>query len=192
MATVDSSVTDMDHVDVALTEDSVATSAHGEGENSAGGGETVKDDVDCMDSANITESSKDEDITSGVVTGVFTHSVGLTIADCVDDVRDENADATCTEGSMDSADLTDSRSIEINDIMDSVDQSESDCDSACEGSCLEAMTSDGQEYYLRLGGTPRRRSALRLSRIIARQQLLRRLVQGRYSEKNYILKCDCL
>lgn len=45
---------------------------------------------------------------------------------------------------------------------------------------LEAcMTPSGQAYYLRRGGTPRRRSALRLSRIIARQQLLRRLSQGR-------------
>uniref|UniRef100_A0AAQ5Z6M5 StAR-related lipid transfer protein 13 n=1 Tax=Amphiprion ocellaris TaxID=80972 RepID=A0AAQ5Z6M5_AMPOC len=43
--------------------------------------------------------------------------------------------------------------------------------------CLEAMTPDGQDYYLRLGVTPQRRSALRLSRIIARQQLLRRLAQ---------------
>lgn len=37
----------------------------------------------------------------------------------------------------------------------------------------------GQDYYLRRGGTPRRRSALRLSRIIARQQLLQRLLRGR-------------
>uniref|UniRef100_A0A3B4G588 StAR-related lipid transfer protein 13 n=1 Tax=Pundamilia nyererei TaxID=303518 RepID=A0A3B4G588_9CICH len=43
--------------------------------------------------------------------------------------------------------------------------------------CLEAMTPDGQDYYLRLGDTPQRRSALRLSRIIARKQLLRRLAQ---------------
>uniref|UniRef100_A0A3P8TSS4 StAR-related lipid transfer (START) domain containing 13a n=1 Tax=Amphiprion percula TaxID=161767 RepID=A0A3P8TSS4_AMPPE len=43
--------------------------------------------------------------------------------------------------------------------------------------CLLAMTPDGQDYYLRLGVTPQRRSALRLSRIIARQQLLRRLAQ---------------
>lgn len=58
----------------------------------------------------------------------------------------------------------------------------SDSDSTSEGSCLGAMTTDGQEYYLRLGDTPRRRSALRLSRIIARQQLLRQLVQGRNSK----------
>ncbi|XP_037126068.1 stAR-related lipid transfer protein 13 isoform X2 [Syngnathus acus] len=50
-------------------------------------------------------------------------------------------------------------------------------DSANEGMCLEAMTPDGQDHYLRLGRTPRLRSALRLSRIIARKQLLRRLEQ---------------
>lgn len=54
----------------------------------------------------------------------------------------------------------------------------SDSDSTSEGSCLGAMTVDGQDHYLRLGDTPRRRSALRLSRIIARQQLLRKLAQG--------------
>lgn len=57
------------------------------------------------------------------------------------------------------------------------DDSDSDHDS--ERACLEVMTSDGQDIYLRLGLTPRRRSALRLSRIIARQLLLRRLEQGR-------------
>uniref|UniRef100_A0A4W6FEX4 StAR-related lipid transfer protein 13 n=1 Tax=Lates calcarifer TaxID=8187 RepID=A0A4W6FEX4_LATCA len=48
-------------------------------------------------------------------------------------------------------------------------------DSECVFVC--AMTPDGHDYYLRLGDTPKRRSALRLSRIIARQQLLRRLAQ---------------
>lgn len=58
--------------------------------------------------------------------------------------------------------------------------SESDDDCNGEATCLEACISpSGQDYYLRRGGTPRRRSALRLSRIIARQQLLRRLSQGR-------------
>lgn len=57
---------------------------------------------------------------------------------------------------------------------------ESDDDCSGEATRLEAcMTPSGQDYYLRRGGTPRRRSALRLSRIIARQQLLRRLSQGR-------------
>lgn len=58
--------------------------------------------------------------------------------------------------------------------------SESDDNCSSETSSLEAcMTPSGQDYYLRRGGTPRRRSALRLSRIIARQQLLHRLSQGR-------------
>ncbi|CAB1458206.1 unnamed protein product [Pleuronectes platessa] len=70
---------------------------------------------------------------------------------------------------------------------DSVDQSakdsesndrEGDGDSTNERACLEAMTPVCQDFYLRLGDTPRRRSALRLSRIIARQQLLRKLEQG--------------
>ncbi|KAJ3589730.1 hypothetical protein NHX12_010573 [Muraenolepis orangiensis] len=45
--------------------------------------------------------------------------------------------------------------------------------------CLGAMTPDEQDFYLRLGHTPRHRSALRLSRIIARQQLLSRLAKDR-------------
>lgn len=90
----------------------------------------------------------------------------------------------------DSADPADSRNAGAGDPADSTDQSggdtsnggESDSDSTSEGTCLGAMTPSGQEYYLRLGDTPRRRSALRLSRIIARQQLLRRLQQGRDGE----------
>lgn len=58
--------------------------------------------------------------------------------------------------------------------------SESEDEGGGEAAHLEAcMTPSGQDYYLRRGGSPRRRSALRLSRIIARQQLLRRLSQGR-------------
>lgn len=58
--------------------------------------------------------------------------------------------------------------------------SESDDNCSSETSSLEAcMTPSGQDYCLRRGGTPRRRSALRLSRIIARQQLLHRLSRGR-------------
>lgn len=57
-------------------------------------------------------------------------------------------------------------------------ESEDGCSS--QSASLEAcMTPSGQDYYLRRGGTPRRRSALRLSRIIARQQLLQRLSRGR-------------
>lgn len=66
---------------------------------------------------------------------------------------------------------------ECGTLLETPNSGESDSDSANE--CLEAMTPDGQDHYLRLGQTPRRRSALRLSRIIARKQLLRRLEQGR-------------
>lgn len=43
--------------------------------------------------------------------------------------------------------------------------------------CLGSMTPETQEIYLRLDHH-RRRSGLRLARIIARQQLLRRIMQG--------------
>lgn len=107
--------------------------------------------------------------------------------DCVDNANGIEADVEDTM--EDTADVTDSTSMEIDDIKDSLNQSakgdgndcESDGESTDEETCLEAMTPDGQDYYLRLGDTPRRRSALRLSRIIARQQLLRRLLQGRES-----------
>nr|XP_020476081.1 stAR-related lipid transfer protein 13 isoform X2 [Monopterus albus] len=99
----------------------------------------------------------------------------------------ESAETVCTEDIADSADFTDSRSLEIDDTVDSMDQnaegesdaceSDSDSDSSSERTCLEAMTLDWQEYYLRRGDTPRQRSALRLSRIVARQQLLQRLEQ---------------
>lgn len=66
------------------------------------------------------------------------------------------------------------------DVRVDCESSESDDDCNGEATCLEAcMSPSGQDYYLRRGGTPRRRSVLRLSRIIARQQLLRRLSQGR-------------
>ncbi|TNN27298.1 hypothetical protein EYF80_062558 [Liparis tanakae] len=95
-----------------------------------------------------------------------------------EDARDDDAE---------SADAV-SRGMEIDDITvrgakdngaGCESDGDGDGDGDNEGCCLEAMTSDGQDYYLRLGHTPRRRSALRLSRIIARQQLLRRLAQGR-------------
>lgn len=178
MEAVDSSMTVTDDVDTAVSVDSVATSA-------AGTQETVNR-LDRVDNAKGIETAKDEDVTGG---SKCTHSMNVTITDSVSDCV-ENADTAGTEGSADSADLTDSRSMEINDLVDSTDQSakdgsnscESDGDSSNEGTCLEAMTPYGQDFYLRLGDTPRRRSALRLSRIIARQQLLRRLAQGRNIE----------
>ncbi|XP_031728474.1 stAR-related lipid transfer protein 13 isoform X2 [Anarrhichthys ocellatus] len=153
MEAVDSSLAGMD--DVAATTDSVAHRA-----NAAGKGETANNSLDPVDNGNSMKAAKDEDVRGDA----------------------ESADTVCAE---DSADVTDSRGMEIDDITDSMDQSaeddsndgESDGDSSNEGSCLGAMTSDGQDYYLRLGDTPRRRSALRLSRIIARKQLLWRLAQ---------------
>lgn len=90
-----------------------------------------------------------------------------------DSVRDEEASADAAAAS---AAL---QSDEPQDSGDSHGDGESDSDCGSESSYLEAMTSSGQQHYLRLGHTPRRRSALRLSRIIARRQLLWKLSQGR-------------
>ncbi|XP_060910992.1 stAR-related lipid transfer protein 13-like isoform X2 [Labrus mixtus] len=96
-------------------------------------------------------------------------------SDGVDSV--ESADMDTAE------DSADSRSLDIHDngedqgAKDDSNDCESDGDSSSEGSCLEAMTPHGQQHYLRLGDTPRQRSALRLSRIIARKQLLRKLAR---------------
>lgn len=163
-------------VDAAVDGDGAAAAARCEVAASAGNSR-----VDPVDAAAATTAG---DATCGGDTGELT--VSSTIAHSMDE-DGEVADATCSEGSRDSAEPASSRNMETNDSIDSMDQSaegnsndcESDGDSASEGTCLEAMTPDGQEYYLRLGDTPRRRSALRLSRIIARQQLLRRLAQGR-------------
>lgn len=184
MEAVDSSMTVMGDADAAVSMDSVATSAHGT--NAAGSEETVNNSLDC---AYGIETAKYEDVTGGVVITERTNPTSVTIADSVDNVRDdvESADPVGTE---DSADPTDCGSMEIDDIVDSTDQSakddsngcESDGDSTNETTCLEAMTPYGKDYYLRLGDTPRRRSALRLSRIIARKQLLQRLAKGRNRE----------
>lgn len=138
--------------DVAVIMGSVARRA-----NAARNDDTSNNSLHCVENTNGIKPAKDEDVRDNV----------------------ESADTVGAE---------DSRSIETNNI--SMDQSakgdgndsESDGDSTSEGTCLEAMTRDGQDYYLRLGDTPRRRSALRLSRIIARKQLLRRLAQGRTRE----------
>ncbi len=165
METVDSRMTVMDDVDTAVSLDSVASST-------AGTEKTVDNSLDCVDNQSRTEAVRDEDV----------------VRKCVDSMRDsvESADTEVTEDSRDSADLT-GRSLGKDDLVDALDRrakedSESDGDSTNEGTCLEAMTPYGQDHYLRLGDTPRRRSALRLSRIIARQQLLRRLSQGRNRE----------
>ncbi|KAK5617426.1 hypothetical protein CRENBAI_006249 [Crenichthys baileyi] len=140
--------------------------------------------MDHADSANAAETTK-----GGDAAGQHTHPVSLTFADRVDSMRGDakSADPICSEGSGDSVDLPYHRSGELENTIDNMDQTPkggckdcgSDSDNTSEGTCLEAMTPDGQAYYLRLGYTPRRRSALRLSRIIARKQLLHRLAQDR-------------
>lgn len=124
--------------------------------------------------ANAIETAKDEDISGDVITGDVTHRTSVTINTWLD--------------FADGADLTESRSVEIDFTVDVSAEDENDCesdsDSTSESTFLEAMTPDGQDYYLRLGDTPRQRSALRLSRIIARRQLLQRLEQGR-NRANY-------
>lgn len=146
--------------------------------------ETANNNVDTEDNASVTDTATDEDITGAMVNGEIEHPTSATV---MDDSR-ESADAVGAEESRGAADVTVSRGLETDDTADSMDESakgdsnegESDCDSTNETACLEAMTPDGQDFYLRLGDTPLRRSALRLSRIIARQQLLRRLAQGRH------------
>lgn len=152
MAAVDSSFAVMD--DNSATINSVANKA-----NATGKEEAANDRLDPVDGGT---AAKDKD------------------------ARDEaeSADAVAAEDSEDGADATGRRGLENDELMDCGDQSAkdekngSDGDGTNEGSCLEAMTSDGQDHYLRLGDTPRRRSALRLSRIIARKQLLQRLARG--------------
>lgn len=179
MEAVDGSMTIVD-VDAAVSMESV-TAAESADRSIPVGSEEIVNILNNAD--NTVETTKDEDVAFAMRTCTYPTSIAITGS--VDNV--ENAD---TVDSADIADLTDSQSIEIDDSVNSMDQSakgesndcESDNDSTNENSCLEVMTPDGQEYYLRLGDTPRRRSALRLSRIIARQQLLRRLAQGRNGE----------
>lgn len=181
-------MTPIEDVDTAVNMDSLATSAHRA--NAAGTEETANNSLDRVDNENISKTVKDEDATGWRVIAKCTHPASVTITDSVYNMRDivDCADTVSTEDSADSADLRDSRGLEINDHGNSMDSAkdsntcEGDADCTSESTCLEAMTPYGQDYYLRLGDTPRRRSALRLSRIIARQQLLRRLLQGRNRE----------
>lgn len=158
MEAVDSSTTVMDGVDTVDMVDSGSPAAHGGGTE-----ETANSSLE-------DKIAEDEDTTGGRV-----HNMR--------DVELGSADTVSAEGGTDSADFT--TSMEIDDSEERMDTKEdssageSDSDCASESTCLEAMTSSGQEHYLRLGDTPRRRSALRLSRIIARKQLLRKLSQGR-------------
>lgn len=163
--------------------DSLSISAHRA--NAAGTEETVNNSPDRVDNETVTKTVKDEDRTGWRDIAKCTRPASIAITDSVYNMRDvvESADTDSTEDSVDSADLTDISDHE--NSMDSAKDSntcEVDADCASESTCLEAMTPYGQDYYLRLGDTPRRRSALRLSRIIARKQLLRRLSQGRNRE----------
>lgn len=119
----------------------------------------VKNNLDSAYAADVIETAKDEDVSGDEITGEVVTIDTEDIADGVVidytvDVMDQSAE-------------------------DENNECESDSDSSSESTFLEAMTPDGQDYYLRLGDTPRQRSALRLSRIIARRQLLQRLEQGR-------------
>lgn len=134
------------------------------------------------------DSIADEDDPHSRVSLNCTRSTEVAVPDkCVHDRRNIVRDADGVSP-QDSAALADNRCMgpDVHDIKDArVDchASESDDDCSGETTSLEAcMTPSGQDYYLRWGGTPRRRSALRLSRIIARQQLLQRLSQGRDSD----------
>ncbi|KAK2828316.1 hypothetical protein Q5P01_019350 [Channa striata] len=141
--------------------------------------EIVKHNVEGVYTANVSGTARDEDLFGNVVVGKVRHIMSAAIADTVDYVGVD------TEDSADDANLIDSRSMDVAHVVDIMDpcaknesnDRESDGDGASERIFLEAMTPDGQDYYLRLGDTPRRRSALRLSRIIARKQLLQRLEQ---------------
>lgn len=180
MEVVDSSrMQVMDDADSAVNLDSVASSAPRGGAdllNASRDEETADNYVDNEDNASVRETATNEDVTGAVVHGKVKRPASVTIME---------------EESMGAADVTGSRGMETDDRMDESargDSNESDGDSSTnETACLEAMTPDGHDFYLRLGDTPMRRSALRLSRIIARQQLLRRLAQGRHTES-----CDGL
>lgn len=130
--------------------------------------------VDALDTVcdNSGNTGRDEDAAGGERWAHRPHHAA-------DNVRDEEASADA-EGARDAAAA--SAALESDELQDSTDsQGDGDSDSDCgsESSYLGAMTSSGQQHYLRLGDTPRRRSALRLSRIIARRQLLWKLSQGR-------------
>ncbi|XP_029924481.1 stAR-related lipid transfer protein 13 isoform X2 [Myripristis murdjan] len=186
------STTIVDKVDNAEIIDSVAVLAdcigavqNADTANPAGDVRTVNNTPDSADTADFEQTANCKDIPDGLETVKILVPMSANIADSVDSVGKvdslDSSDIVSTEGNTDCVETTDGRSMEIDDSVDSVDYStqgdSSDSDSTNESACLEAMTPDGQEHYLRLGDTPRRRSALRLSRIIARQQLLRRLEQ---------------
>lgn len=126
------------------------------------------------------DSIADEDVPHGRVGLNLPLFAEVAILDeCVHD-RGSAAGDTDGVSPEDSSALADNRCVGPDDRDVTVPRADSHISESDDDCCLEAcMTPSGQDYYLRRGGTPRRRSALRLSRIIARQQLLRRLSQGR-------------
>ncbi|KAF7660885.1 hypothetical protein LDENG_00273140 [Lucifuga dentata] len=173
-------MTIMDKADAAASANSVTTSAervaacqNADMANAAGIQETANDNLDSMDIAN----AKYEDFMGGVEAVKVTDPASINIADNVGNVDSAvGADTGVAEGSMDTGSMEIDDNVDRNPTGDGIDH-ENDSYSTSETTCLEAMTPDGQEHYLRLGDTPRRRSALHLSRIIARQQLLQRLAR---------------
>lgn len=144
--------------------------------NSAGSKETLNNCLGRVVNENITA----EDNSGARVIVRCTH------ATTINGSMHAKSDTEVTVSTEDSAELTDSRNMKTGDHEGNEDQSaedtntyESDGDCSSNPNCLVAMTPSGQDHYLRLGNSPRRRSALRLSRIIARRQLLSRLSQGR-------------
>lgn len=144
--------------------------------NSAGSKETLSNCLGRVVTENITT---EDDSRTRVI-------VRCTHATTINGSMHAKSDTDVRVSTEDSAELTDSRNMKTGDHKGNVDQSaedtnayESDGDCSSKTNCLVAMTPSGQDYYLRLGSSPRRRSALRLSRIIARRQLLSRLSQGR-------------
>ncbi|KAM9729439.1 stAR-related lipid transfer protein 13-like isoform 2-T2 [Menidia menidia] len=157
-----------------------ANSAHREAAEQAeseGDQHTVNTYVEAGKRVSSTETEKAEDAINSADTGQLTHLVSWTPADRADGTRAGAERAEVCGGAKRPACGGPDTDRGDQPAEGDSNSCESDGDSTNESTCLEAMTPDGQEYYLRLGDTPRRRSALRLSRIIARQQLLRRLAQ---------------
>lgn len=155
--------------------DSSVAAADGAGRGAAG---TAEDSPARVDGGSIA----DEDLPHATL--CFCAEVAIP-DECVHD-RGSAAGHAGGVGPEDSAALADDRRVGPGD-QDMADASESEDECGGEAACLEAcMTPSGQDYYLRRGGSPRRCSALHLSRIIARQQLLRRLSQGRHRDCSQI------
>lgn len=160
---------------IEAVDSGVAVMDNADRSNSAGSKETLN----CLDRV-VNENITAEDHSGARVIVRCTH------ATTINGSMHAKSDTEVSVSTEDSAELTDSRNMKTGDHEGNVDQSaegtnayESDGDCSTKTNCLVAMTPSGQDHYLRLGNSPRRRSALRLSRIIARRQLLSRLSQGR-------------